>query len=467
MASIHTHAEGEAGQQGVDAVELPAAERPIHGTRPIAAPALPTTDGQLVQRAEDHGVVLVDARTAPLDLIVRIELRVASIRIAARIIDRLGPRKRAEELQTLGEPPFVLRLHRIVVGRAPIVLHGDAAKLGVEAARRIGGRNSVKLLVSVVVLRQVLPFGANVSQAGGAVCAKLALYLQIPLRDVGSPVVQQNGKHADSRRAGEIQVREVPARQGAIRLRGIKLRLRAGRLAGQRPAKSDAIPIRITDGVLAAERRILCKLIADAAAVDEIEETISAAKDGLAIVCNLIGETRPWPEVVVIVLDQAARVAVLAREKQRSCGEVKVCLAVLHFDRPREYVVSQAQVQSQPRSDAPVVLDEDAVFPAPRSHHAVICTVGIRVHEAGQNIGDFVSRIHMISLSPIPAEEEVTFARKRPVKVKLASQDVGTGLQRVLTPRPCERVVIVVAGLRDQIWSIVTGVLDLVVIAAN
>jgi len=71
----------------------------------------------------------------PLDLIVRIELRVASIRIAARIIDRLGPRKRAEELQALGEPPFVLRLHRIVVGRAPIVLHGDAAKLGVEAAR--------------------------------------------------------------------------------------------------------------------------------------------------------------------------------------------------------------------------------------------------------------------------------------------------------------------------------------------
>src|SRR5438093_12104045 len=100
---------------------------------------------------------------------------------------------------------------------------------------------------------------------------------------------------------------EVAAGQSACRLRCIQLALRTSRLARQRTGKSDAKALSITDGVLSAERRVLRKLIADAPAIKEVKDPVAAAKHGLAVVREAIGKANARAELVVFVVDEAAR----------------------------------------------------------------------------------------------------------------------------------------------------------------
>jgi len=322
---------------------------------------------EFVERTEHQAIILINVGAALFVLEVGVKLRRTGVQIAASIVKRLGPREGTEKLEAASQATLVLRLQRIVGGISAVVLDRDGAELREAYVGWIGIWQVKKILICIVVTRQILAAISNVCEADRAVGAELPLNLQVPLADVRSDVRRKYGNHGNAAWVGQIKIGEVAAGQSACRLRCIQLALRTSRLARQRTGKSDAKALSITDGVLSAERRVLRKLIADAPAIKEVKDPIAAAKHGLAVVREAIGKANARAEIVVVVVDEAARKAIFVGEVDRAGGHIKVRLAILHFDWLGVGVVAQAEVQREPRRDPPIVLGKEAVLPAARA----------------------------------------------------------------------------------------------------
>src|SRR2546429_1631881 len=162
-----------------------------------------------------------------------------------------------------------------------------------------------------VIPGEVFSAVADIGEAGGAVGIQLPLNLQIPLTDVRRDVGRKNGDDADTRRICEVESREIPAGKRRRGLRGIELACRAIWLASQGACECAAKALAVVDAVLTAERRVLRKLIADAAAIEEVENSVAASDYRLAIAGKPIGEADARAKLVVVVRNQAARDGIL------------------------------------------------------------------------------------------------------------------------------------------------------------
>jgi hypothetical protein len=131
-------------------------------------------------------VILVLVRQPALQFVVRVELWRANVQIPARIVNRLRPDERPEELQTLAEPALVLRLRRVIVRVSAVVLNRHTSQ------RREGRRASpIRALVRVVVPGEMNPAVPYVRQADRGARANLPLDLQVPLAHARCGVVGQ------------------------------------------------------------------------------------------------------------------------------------------------------------------------------------------------------------------------------------------------------------------------------------
>src|SRR5262249_18486292 len=103
---------------------------------------------------------------------------------------------------------------------------------------------------------------------------------------------------------------------------------------------------------------------------------------------------------------------------------------------------------------------------------AEVSAVLIAVDEAGEQVGDFISgadvaRAEAAATVSVATEEEIALARERTIEVELTAEDVGAELEGVLALGPGERVIEVYAGLRQEVGAEITGVFDLIVVAAD
>src|SRR4029077_10434219 len=145
--------------------------------------------------------------------IVRVQLWITRVQIAARIVQRFGPSEPPKELPAASEAALVLRLQGVVSGVAVSVLHIDAAKIREEPAGWQRVVNAKKLLVGIKIPHKILAAIGHVRNAGEAAVIQLPLDLQVPLADAGSRVAGKHSDHADAGGIIQIQSREVTGRQ--------------------------------------------------------------------------------------------------------------------------------------------------------------------------------------------------------------------------------------------------------------
>ncbi len=177
----------------------------------------------------------------------------------------------------------------------------------------------------------------------------------------------------------------------------------------------------VTNTVGAAEGWILGKLVADAAAIQKVKQSITATQHGLAVVGELIGEAETRPKIVVIVWKETAGRAVASGNDQGAGREGKVGLAIENFDGPGKDVVAESEIQSQTRRHTVIVLGEEPILPGARADHAKTGAVRIAVDKACEQVGDLVAGTDVPlawggSAAPavaIAGDGEVAFARER------------------------------------------------------
>ena len=221
-------------------------------------------------------------------------------------------------METAIKAALIFGLKRVINRIAAVVLDRDGTERVKAVVGRVGIWNAIKILVGIVIPGEVFSAVADIGEAGGAVGIQLPLNLQIPLTDVRRDVGRKNGDDADTRRICEVESREIPAGKRRRGLRGIELACRAIWLASQGACECDAKALAVVDAVLTAERRVLRKLIADAAAIEEVENSVAASDYRLAIAGKLIGEADARAKIVVVVRNEAARDGILVGEFERA-----------------------------------------------------------------------------------------------------------------------------------------------------
>ena len=203
--TVHGDTEWHTARQGVNAVELPAADGPVNRARPVAAPVPVAAEGQFVESTEAHAIRLINFGEPALDIVVGVKLGGAGVERAARVVDGFRPGEGAQKLQSVGKAAFVLRLQRVVDGLAAIVGYGDAAKIGEQARSWIAGIQIKQLLIGVVVSSEARSVGADVSKAQRLIGTELTLHLQVVLRDLRDAIRRKPCDGADVGWGAEIK----------------------------------------------------------------------------------------------------------------------------------------------------------------------------------------------------------------------------------------------------------------------
>ncbi len=176
---------------------------------------------------------------------------------------------------------------------------------------------------------------------------------------------------------------------------------------------------------------------------------------------------------MIVVGNQLPRGPVASGNDERTGNQIKVGLAVFHFDRPCKNVVTQSKIEGQPFGNAEVVLGEESVLPTPGSDSAQGNSVLVAVHETSQNIGDFVIGVYVASSTPgaasraISRQPKVTLGVVTAKQIQFAAKDCSTNLHRVPALNPRQTVAVVKARLRDQIRPTVAGILQLTVVSTD
>ncbi len=89
--------------------------------------------------------------------------------------------------------------------------------------------------------------------------------------------------------------------------------------------------------------------------------------------------------------DEAARIAVLPGNLQGPGEDIEVGLAIVLLHRPGHHVPAEAEVQGEALVHAPVVLRVVTGFPVAGLGITQHRTNLIVVHEANQQVGDFIT----------------------------------------------------------------------------
>jgi hypothetical protein len=113
------------------------------------------------------------------------------------------------------------------------------------------------------------------------------------------------------------------------------------RLTGE----GDAITLRGGVADAATEGHLLTELVVDAAAIEEVEDAITAAEYGLARPEGVVGEADAGSEVTVVGVDDATRNAVDAGELDGAGSGVEGRLAVVLLGGEGDEVVAEAEVK--------------------------------------------------------------------------------------------------------------------------
>ena len=267
---------------------------------------------------------------------------------AGGVILRVRPGVSADELQAIGHTALDLGLQAVVMAGAVVFILDDA-----EAA--IGGdtRAAVKELIAGAELRrgvddaviEMVLLGSHPGHGQHRLLVELALHAERILLQHGVFVGLGIGNDLHVGGVGFVDD-EVGRRQGRG---GIGVEVVGRSLDGEiLPGKGDAVSLIAGIGGGAVEVGVIRELIADAAAVEEVIDSVAAAQRCLSVSENVIGKTNPRPEVTPVGIDQAAGVLADRGDAQLAGSNVEVGLPVVFLIGPGENVIAQAEIQGQP-----------------------------------------------------------------------------------------------------------------------
>ena len=173
-----------------------------------------------------------------------------------------------------------------------------------------------------------------------------------------------------------------------------------------------------------------------AIALGAIEDTGAAADDGRFT--QLVGKAQTGGKRFAIGLDAEIFVGIDAGDEQLAGGDVEVGEAVGDFLVGREVFVAQADIDSEFLADLPVVLDEEAVFPAAHAGEdegkVLLDGVGDAQEGTGHGVAGGAGVVGVVGEDV--GEVEAAIAAVGLEFRDLAADDVATELDGVLAVDP-------------------------------
>ena len=288
------------------------------------------------------------------------------------------------------------------------------------------------------------------------------LDLEVVLVDVRSFVVGQPRKHADVLRIVKVDAIDRTDRERA----GSETRIE--RAVRRTARERDADAVTVVELREAAVGRVLRKLVVDAAAVEEVEESVAAANDRLAVAGQVISKAEPRAEVVRIRLGQ--RIIRISCNDQPSGVDVKVSLAAVHLGRVGEILVTKSEVERKAVRHTPVVLYEQGIFPvagSDRSERRADLVVADKTDEKVSLFPTGCRSTAALRRVAVADQEEVSFAAVRTIKSHVSAKDRSAELEGMVAGDVAHTVNDLIGRLRYEIRAEVAGVLKLAVVAAD